>query len=35
VETGSPDPLTIELGPPAGQLAAQIIRLLGASATVG
>ena len=29
------DPLTIDVGPPAGQVAEEIIRLLGASATVG
>jgi ribose 5-phosphate isomerase A len=31
----SEDPLTIDLGPPAGQVAEEIIRLLGASAVVG
>ena len=29
------DPLTVDLGPPVAQVAEQIIRLLGASATVG
>ena len=29
------DPLTVDIGPPAGQIAEEIIRLLGASATVG
>jgi gluconate kinase len=29
------DPLTVDIGPPAGQNAEEIIRLLGASATVG
>jgi ribose 5-phosphate isomerase A len=29
------DPLTVDVGPPAGQIAEEIIRLLGASATVG
>jgi gluconate kinase len=30
----SEDPLTVEVGPPAAQVADEIIRLLGASATV-
>ena len=29
------DPLTVDVGPPAAQVAEEIIRLLGASATVG
>ncbi len=28
------DPLTVDVGPPAGQIAEEIIRLLGASAAV-
>jgi len=29
------DPLTVDVGPPAGQVAEEIIRLLGSSAAVG